>query len=124
MILNIIASFFAGIAGSLGLGGGSVLILYLTLFLHENQLKSQGINLLFFIPCAFIAVIVYSKKKLIAWQTVIPILAGGLFGAFIGVWLTSFLKVGLLGKLFGIMLCGIGVKELISKKESENLNDS
>ena len=55
---TILAAFFSGLAGSLGLGGGGVLVLYLALALGMSQLKAQGINLLFFIPCAVLSSIV------------------------------------------------------------------
>ena len=46
------AGFAAGALGAMGLGGGSVLILYLTLCAGLPQLQAQGINLTFFLPCA------------------------------------------------------------------------
>ena len=45
-----IAGLFSAVAGALGLGGGGVLVLYLTLGMHMPQLRAQGINLLFFCP--------------------------------------------------------------------------
>ena len=41
---TILAAFFSGLAGSLGLGGGGVLVLYLVLALGMPQLKAQGIS--------------------------------------------------------------------------------
>ena len=41
---TILAAFFSGLAGSLGLGGGGVLVLYLVFALGMPQLKAQGIN--------------------------------------------------------------------------------
>ena len=75
---TILAAFFSGLAGSLGLGGGGVLVLYLVLALGMPQLKAQGINLLFFIPCAVLSSIVYSFKKLIDWKSVLLFAAGGI----------------------------------------------
>ena len=54
------AGLFSGIIGGMGLGGGAVLIIYLTVFSDVDQLKAQGINLLFFIPIALLAVSVYA----------------------------------------------------------------
>ena len=48
-ILALLAGLLSGIIGAMGLGGGAVLIIYLSLFTETEQLKSQGINLLFFI---------------------------------------------------------------------------
>ena len=57
-ITALLAGLFSGMLGSMGLGGGAVLIVYLSLFTEMGQLKSQGINLLFFVPIALIAVII------------------------------------------------------------------
>ena len=44
----LLAGLFSGIIGGMGLGGGAVLIIYLTVFKNTEQLRAQGINLLFF----------------------------------------------------------------------------
>ena len=62
------AGLLSGIIGAMGLGGGAVLIIYLSVFTDMPQLKSQGINLLFFIPIAAAAVAVYGFKKQIKWK--------------------------------------------------------
>ena len=48
-ISALLAGLFSGILGSMGLGGGGILIIYLSLFTATEQLKAQGINLIFFI---------------------------------------------------------------------------
>ena len=88
-----IAGLFSAVAGALGLGGGGVLVLYLTLGMHVPQLRAQGINLLFFLPCALVSILMNWKKKLIHWKSVIPMALGKLFGGFL-------LIVGLI-ELFG-----------------------
>ena len=62
-ILALLAGLLSGIIGAMGLGGGAVLIIYLSLFTETEQLTAQGINLLFFIPTALLAVIIYAIKK-------------------------------------------------------------
>ena len=47
---NLLAVIVSAAVGAMGLGGGSVLILYLTLILNMQQVQAQGINLLFFLP--------------------------------------------------------------------------
>ena len=53
--MDILIGFLAGFAGGLGVGGGGILLLYLTAFTETSQLSAQGINLLFFLPVAFSA---------------------------------------------------------------------
>ena len=79
-----IAGLFSAVAGALGLGGGGVLVLYLTLGMHMPQLRAQGINLLFFLPCALVSILMNWKKKLIHWKSVIPMALGGLAGVGLG----------------------------------------
>lgn len=114
---NILAAFFSGFAGSLGLGGGGVLVLYLVLSLGEEQITAQGINLLFFIPCAALSTIVYSFKKLIDWKTVLAAAAGGLPGVLLGSWLLRSMDPLWPGKIFGVFLLIMGLKELFAKQK-------
>ena len=112
---TILAAFFSGLAGSLGLGGGGVLVLYLVLALGMPQLKAQGINLLFFIPCAVLSSIVYSFKKLIDWKSVLLFAAGGLPGVLLGSLAVSHMNSNIPGKIFGGFLLLMGIKELFRK---------
>ena len=114
---NILAAFFSGFAGSLGLGGGGVLVLYLVLSLGEEQITAQGINLLFFIPCAALSTVVYSFKKLIDWKTVLAAAAGGLPGVLLGSWLLRSMDPLWPGKIFGTFLLIMGLKELFAKQK-------
>ena len=47
-VIAVVASVIAGFVSALGLGGGGILILYLTLFLDMGQKQAGGINLIFF----------------------------------------------------------------------------
>lgn len=114
---NILAAFFSGFAGSLGLGGGGVLVLYLVLSLGEEQITAQGINLLFFIPRAALSTVVYSFKKLIDWKTVLAAAAGGLPGVLLGSWLLRSMDPLWPGKIFGAFLLIMGLKELFAKQK-------
>ena len=53
----------AGIIGGLGMGGGTVLILLLTIFLNVEQNIAQGSNVVFFIPTAIAAIFIFIKNK-------------------------------------------------------------
>jgi len=108
----LLAGLFSGALGSMGLGGGAVLIIYLSLFTDTPQLKSQGINLLFFVPIALIAVIVYAIKRQIQWKTTIKLSLWGIIGSVIGLSAASFLGGEITAKIFGGMLIVLGLKEL------------
>ncbi len=111
----LLAGLFSGIIGAMGLGGGAVLIIYLALFTDTKQLTSQGINLLFFIPIAIIAVLIYAKRKKIKWKTVLSLSSFGLLGAVIGITLSNFLGGGWTGRVFGAFLLILGILEIFKK---------
>lgn len=118
--LNILAAFLSGVAGAMGLGGGGVLVLYLTLCLNMPQLKAQGINLVFFVPCAIVAIILHSKKKLIQWKKIIPIISGGVIGVSIGMIVVNSISTNLLSKLFAGLLIFMGIREFFSGGSSDS----
>ena len=119
-ISALLAGLFSGIIGGMGLGGGAVLIIYLTVFKDVKQLRAGGINLLFFIPIATLAVIIYAFKKQIKWRIALPLAIGGVLGAVCGFWLTDIIGSNFIAKLFGGFLILLGLKELFAtpKKSS------
>lgn len=115
--LDAIAAFLTGIFASMGMGGGSILIIYLTIFAGVQQNTAQGINLLFFIPIATVALIFYSKKHLIHLKLVSLASLAGILGAIIGSCLSSKIDNFILRKLFGSLLLFIGIKQLFVKNK-------
>ena len=105
----------------MGRGGGGVLVLYLTLSLGMPQLQAQGINLLFFLPCAIISIVIQLKRRMIDLPTAGWMALGGAGGVLIGMGLTKILHAALLSKLFAAFLIVVGLMELFgkSKKKSE-----
>lgn len=120
-IAALLAGLLSGIIGAMGLGGGAVLIIYLSVFTQTEQLASQGINLMFFIPIGLLAVILYAFKKQIKWKTTLLLAAWGLLGAVIGLMLTDLLGGELTAKLFGGLLILIGIKEIFCKNNNNGV---
>ncbi len=113
MIFDLIAGLLSGILGSMGLGGGAVLLIYLALIKNADQLSSQGINLIFFIPIALFSVICYAVKRQIKWKAVIWLSVSGLAGALVGVWLSGVMGTELVAKIFGGLLAVAGVFQAV-----------
>lgn len=111
---DIIASFFSGVLGSMGFGGGGILILYLTFALGLKQITAQGINLIFFIPCAIMGIILHAKHGLIEIKRVLPYLISAIPGVILGLYLTNIIDNTWLAKIFGGVLIALGVRELIT----------
>lgn len=118
----LLAGLLSGLIGAMGMGGGAVLIVYLTLFLDIEQLKAQGINLIFFIPIGVTALIIYSIKKQIKWKKALPLAFGGTVGTVCGFFLTDLLPTGFIGKIFGLFLILLGLFEIFKRKTTKNTN--
>ena len=118
VFLPVLAGFLAGIAGAMGLGGGSVLIIYLTVFAGVKQLAAQGINLIFFLPTAAVALFVYSKKGIIKWRTILPVMVLGAIGTLVTGFWVGHLQAELIKKLFGGVIIAYGLYELFFGKTS------
>lgn len=113
-IIPSLAGLLAGMAGAMGLGGGSVLLLYLTLIAGIGQATAQGINLIFFLPCALASVLYSVRAGLIAKKEALTGIAAGLPGAVLGCILAGWLGGGL-RPLFGIYMLALGLRELFRK---------
>lgn len=113
-IAALLAGLFSGIIASMGMGGGAVLLIYLTVFLNTEQLKAQGINLLFFIPIGILSILIYAFKKQIKFKKVLPLALFGAVGSVIGYSVTAYLQVSLLSKFFAGFLIVVGLFEIFS----------
>lgn len=120
MITEILTGLISGTISGMGIGGGTVLIPALTMFLGINQHVAQGVNLLFFIPTAVIALFVHKKNGNLETKTAIPLMLWGLLGASCGSFLALNLKAELLKRIFGIFLFIMGGYEIFKgfKKNS------
>lgn len=106
-----------GFLAGLGVGGGSLLIIWLTLILNTEYQVARSINLLFFIPSAIIATLFRRKQGKLPFQKLIPAIIAGCIGAGVFSFISKEIDTFLLRKLFGILLLFTGVRELFYKKK-------
>ena len=109
---EILTGLISGIISGTGMGGGTILILVLSIFLGIEQHVAQSTNLIFFIPTSISAIIVSIKSKLIEWKTGITIAITGIIGAIIGANISTKLDVRTLKHCFGIFLAIIAIYEI------------
>lgn len=101
-----------GFLSGLGVGGGSLLILWLTIVLEMEHTAARSINLLFFIPSAIIASFFRWKQGKLDLKKVLPaIICGCIAAAFFSL-ISKQMDISLLKKLFGGLLLLTGVREL------------
>ena len=72
--LYILFGALGGLIGGMGMGGGTILIPLLTLFLNVPQLQAQTINLISFIPMAIVSLIIHIKNKLVDFKALFKVL--------------------------------------------------
>ena len=106
-------SLLAGAAAAMGLGGGFVLLVYLTVFANLPQMEAQWINLIFFLPVAALSLYFHRKNGLLQTEQLLPAVIGGLLGAACGVFAARMLGDARLGKVFALFLTVIGLRELL-----------
>lgn len=110
--MEIIIGILAGMVTAIGMGGGTILILLLTIFLNIPQNVAQATNLIFFVPTAITAIILNIKNKNIDVKIGINIIIFGIIGSIIGAISASKIDVKNLRKLFGVFLLGITIHEI------------
>lgn len=101
-----------GFLSGLGVGGGSLLILWLTAVLSTEQRMAQGVNLLFFLPAAVVSCLFHGKQGRLDWKAVVPASLAGAAAAAVCAWVATSMDTGLLRKLFGGLLIATGLWEL------------
>lgn len=113
------AAFLTGFLSSLGVGGGVILIVYLTVIAGIDQLTAQGINLIFFLPIAFLSVIIHRKNKLIDIKKLIPAMITGSICSVIGAVLAELIGGDILRKGYGIFVIILGIRSLFQKNSPQ-----
>ncbi|HHV95425.1 MAG TPA: TSUP family transporter [Clostridiaceae bacterium] len=113
----ILIGLVSGTIGGMGIGGGTVLIPALTLFVNTEQHISQSINLIYFIPTAIIALIIHIKNKRIDFKIVLPIIIPGIIGAIIGSCIAIKFSSNVLKKIFAVFLLIMGIYEMFRKSK-------
>ena len=113
--LPVLVGAVTGVLSGFGVGGGTLLLIYLTAFAGIAQNTAQGINLLYFLPAAAMALPSHVRNGYIKKQTALPAIAAGFLSSFAAAWAATAIDVELLRKCFGVFLLYIGVSELLRK---------
>lgn len=116
LFIGVLLGFLSG----LGVGGGSLLIMWLTLVLNMQHPEARTINLLFFIPSAIIASFFRWKQGALEIKALLPAIVGGCVSAAVFTLISRNMDMQLLKKLFGILLLLIGLREFLYKTKKKN----
>ena len=110
------AGLLTGVLSGFGIGGGSLLLLYLTLFAGVSQYTAGGINLLYFLACAPAALIAHIRNRLVDGKAVRWCAAAGVLTSVAAALLAARMDTDGLRRLFGVFLLYVGAKELFSRR--------
>lgn len=120
MFFPLAIGLLTGILSGFGIGGGSLLMLYLTMAAGFAQQAAAGTNLLYFIACAPAALVSHIRNRLVSRQALLWCTLAGVPTSIAASMLAAATDLSLLRRLFGVLLLYIGVKELRTKPpESE-----
>lgn len=106
-----------GFLSGLGVGGGSLLMLWLTLVVNMEHSVARSINLLFFIPSAVIASFFRWKQGTLDVKKILPAIIAGCISAACFAMISRQVDIAIIKKLFGILLLLTGIRELLYRPQ-------
>lgn len=111
-LLSAFAAAFLGFFSGLGVGGGNLMVLWLTNIMHFPTATVRGINLVFFLAAAASAALFRFRKINIPFSKLLIAAAFGCISALIVSASSVNLETTILRKCFGILLLFCGIREL------------
>ncbi len=123
IFLLILFGFLGGIFGGMGMGGGTMLIPLLTIFLDFSQKVSQGFNLFSFLVMAVFALIIHFKNGLVDIKSVIPIVLSGILFSVGGAFLATLVDGKVLKIIFGVFLIILALIEILKLFRKNKINN-
>lgn len=108
-----------GFLSGLGIGGGSLLMLWLTAVVSMEQSTARAVNLLFFLPSALICCLFRWKQGKLDWRIVLPAAISGCIAAGVCSWFAATLNTDLLRRIFGGLLLLTGCRELFYRPRKD-----
>ena len=111
-LLTLPMAAILGFLAGLGVGGGSLLMIWLTVVAGLNYTDARTINLLFFLPSAAIATVYHHKQGSVEIKKILPAILCGCITAALFSWLGNRIDTELLKKFFGGLLLITGLREL------------
>ena len=117
-VLPFLSGLGAGIISAWGVGGGTLLLLMMTLFMGVEQRTAQGINLLFFLPTATSALICHWRNGYLDVPTLKSSIPWAVIGAIVGAFIATEIQVDVLRKPFGIYLLLSGISLIWPRKST------
>lgn len=100
IFLLILFGMLAGVVGGMGMGGGTLLIPLLTIFLGISQKLAQAYNLISFLIMAIFALIIHLKNKMVDLKSIVVLIVFGIFFCVGGAFLLKVVDTEILHYIF------------------------
>ena len=123
IFLLILFGIVGGLFGGMGMGGGTMLIPLLTIFLGFSQKVSQGFNLFSFLVMAVFAILIHIKNGLIDFKKIWVIILSGILFSILGAMLATMVKGKYLKIIFGIFLILLAIYEIFKLVKQNKTNN-
>ena len=118
-LIDLAVFLLLGILYGCGMGGGGLLVVYLTMVCGMAQGDAQALNLYFYIIASTSAAFLMMKRRKVNPVLVVICALSGIPGAYFGSVLRKVISVVLLRKIFGAMLVLTGVSVFFSKQKKK-----
>lgn len=117
---EIVAGVIGGIVAGMGMGGGTLTIPILTIFLKYKQLQAQGINLIAFLPMSLVALGIHIKNHLVDFKNTWLLAIVGCVFSLGGALIANNISNTILKKFFALFLIGLGIWQFVEMKRNNN----
>lgn len=118
-LIPFLAALGTGVLSSWGVGGGTLLLVCMTLFLGVEHREAQAVNLLFFLPTAAMSLFFHRKNGFLDRETWRQAALPGVLAALAGAALAGAVDVSLLRRPFGVFLIYSGLSMLLSARRPD-----
>ena len=118
-LVRAVLAFLCAALSGMGVGGGGLLLIYLTLFEDTAQREAQLYNLIFFLAASASSLILHTYRRNIRLPVVFWLSFGGVPGAIIGSLLSGAVGDSALGITLGAFLAVSGAVSLLRRGERE-----
>ncbi len=108
--MDLIIPFLISALMGMGIGGGGLFIIYLTMYLGMEQISAQGTNLIFFLISAISALIIHIRKRKLFPMQILVMIIFGILGSFIFSHFANMVDPDIPRKVLGgVLILGGGV---------------
>ena len=105
-----------GVLSAWGVGGGTLLLLCMTLFLGVDQAEAQGINLLYFLPTAAVSLLYHRKNGYLDAAVLTAAAPPGTLCALVAALVSTSVDITVFRKPFGLFLLYAGASMLLQRR--------